>query len=696
MSPVPPAAARAALVGICCASLASGQAGAREWNSAVSLDLARRATDRRAAQLADTGLVDYRAIAHGYVTFFGQLGDGFPDPPQVIRADELAVEVYWRAPNRSKQRVVGRRAELLKPTDIAYHADHLAIVQNNFPAIIRLGDGDEVRDVPHPLSTAGVDAYDFAVADSLTIRVAGRTWDVVAVDFRPRDPNLARAVGTAYIDRESGSVVRLGITFTRAALIDPALEDVSIVLDNGLVDGRFWLPRRQEIEIRRTGRWLDFPARGIIRGEWDLCCVEANLGLPAETFAGPEIAFASPSALSAYPFPGRLSDSIAVRVEQAGAGRDVARVQRHALELVRAAALRPAARPRLAGRAISDFARVNRVEGLALGGGATVPAGYGAAATGVARYGIDDRLIKYRATLSVPVPAPGRRLAVAVSTFDEFRAAGDTPEASGVGNSIASQEFGADVSDDFRVAGVALSLAGGESVRWRITGERVRESPLTVRATPFSGTYRDAFGADARTASRLRLELGARAQPAPLGLRLNWQLTVTGDDAEDRSAAMSRAQRYGRFSGDIEAARVFSAGTLHARAIGAVATAGGVPEQGLAMFGGPVTGPGYGVHSIRGRAGISVRAEWQWRVATVVMPLGRFGRVRTDVTLAPFGTVASVSDEEFGAHRVSRRSAGIAVVSLFDALRIDVARGVDPGGRWMVRADFGRAWWPIL
>ena len=32
---------------------------------------------------------------------------------------------------------------LLLPTDINYHRDHLAIVQNNFPAIIRLGDGTE-------------------------------------------------------------------------------------------------------------------------------------------------------------------------------------------------------------------------------------------------------------------------------------------------------------------------------------------------------------------------------------------------------------------------------------------------------------------------------------------------------------------------------------------------------------------------
>ena len=44
-------------------------------------------------QLADTGLADYTARAHGYVTFLAQLGDGFPLPPAVIKSDELMLEV---------------------------------------------------------------------------------------------------------------------------------------------------------------------------------------------------------------------------------------------------------------------------------------------------------------------------------------------------------------------------------------------------------------------------------------------------------------------------------------------------------------------------------------------------------------------------------------------------------------------------
>src|SRR3954469_20452905 len=151
--------------------LAPRPVGAQEWNDQRTRALVERATARRAQQLADTGLRDYRAVAHGYVTFLAQVGEGLAEPPKVVKADELVNEVYWLAPNLSKQIIVGRRDTTLLPTDIAYHRDHLGIVQNNFPAIIRLGDGDEVRDVPHPLSAQGIAGYDFALADSLRIQV---------------------------------------------------------------------------------------------------------------------------------------------------------------------------------------------------------------------------------------------------------------------------------------------------------------------------------------------------------------------------------------------------------------------------------------------------------------------------------------------------------------------------------------------
>src|SRR5688500_1291379 len=130
----------------------------------------------------------------------------------------------------------------------------------------RLGEGDDVPYAPHPLSADGLVQYDYAIRDSLQIRLGPRVLDVYEVRVKPKDDRQPRAIGAVYIDRETGEVVRMAFSFTRSALKDKDLEDVSVVLENGLIDGRFWLPRRQEIEIRRTGSWLDYQARGMIRG----------------------------------------------------------------------------------------------------------------------------------------------------------------------------------------------------------------------------------------------------------------------------------------------------------------------------------------------------------------------------------------------------------------------------------------------
>jgi len=90
--------------------VAASKLGAQQtWNDPRTRALVERATERRTNQLADTALVDYKATAHGYVTFLAQFGEGFPEPPKIVKADELGLEVYWRAPDLRKQRIMGRR-----------------------------------------------------------------------------------------------------------------------------------------------------------------------------------------------------------------------------------------------------------------------------------------------------------------------------------------------------------------------------------------------------------------------------------------------------------------------------------------------------------------------------------------------------------------------------------------------------------
>ena len=486
--------------------VAASRLGAQQtWNDPRTRALVERATERRANQLADTALVDYKATAHGYVTFLAQFGEGFPEPPKIVKADELGLEVYWRAPDLSKQRIMGRRDTLLLPTDINYHRDHLGIVQNNFRNIIRIGEGDEVRDVPHPLSPAGLEAYDFSIRDSLQIRLGTRVLDVYEVLVRPRNDRQPRAVGAVYIDRESGEVVRMAFSFTRAALMDKDLEDVSVVLENALIEGRFWLPRRQEIEIRRTGSWLDYPARGIIRGRWEICCYEVNTGIPASFFAGPEIVMAPPSerAQKPSPFTGGILDSLPPDV-RAVTDEDVKKVQEEARALVRAQALSRSRSLALSARHISDIARFNRVEGLALGTGFLQRLGAGVALAVSGRYGFSDQQFKGRGALEYRTGAGSSLILAAESQYSDVS---DEPETSLVRNTIAAQEFGSDYTDTYDLRRLSLSASLARP-GWRPTLELAyeRHEPLLVHARPASGEFRadDPGAASARDSRHSR------------------------------------------------------------------------------------------------------------------------------------------------------------------------------------------------
>src|SRR3989442_8633664 len=80
------------------------------------------------------------------------------------------------------------------------------------------------------------------------------------------------------------------------------------------LEGRFWLPFRQEIEIRRRATWLDMPARGIIRGRWEIDGYALNLGLATSWFAGEEITAVPKAERDSFPWTEPLDAAV-----QAGA-----------------------------------------------------------------------------------------------------------------------------------------------------------------------------------------------------------------------------------------------------------------------------------------------------------------------------------------------------------------------------------------
>ena len=674
---------------------------AQEWNDPRTRALVERATERRARQIADTALAGYHAAAHGYLTFLAQVGEGFTEPPKIVKADELALEVYWQAPNLSKQLIAGRRDTLLLPTDINYHRDHLGIIQNNFPNIIRLGDGDEVRDVPHPLSATGLNEYDYAIRDSLQIGLGPRTLEVYEVRVRPKNDRLPRAVGAVYIDRESGEVVRMAFSFTRSALKDKELEDVSVVLENGLIEGRFWLPRRQEIEIRRTGTWLDYPARGIIRGRWEICCYDINKPLPAGIFGGSEISLAPRGMKPTIPFGGQILDSLPSDV-RAVTDADVAKVQDEARALVRAQALARTRNTVLSARSVSDFVRVNRVEGLSVGAGVTRRLGDGFAVTARGRYGFDDRQGKGRLELSYRT-ATGAGLRAAV--YRDYINAGDVNERSMALNSIAAQEFGSDYTDFFHSKGVSASGQLAPVFGWSPSLEAAVELQRgeRVHAKPATGKYQSNIDATDLRQQRVTLSLDRPTTLAPFGFEVH----AHGEASlfRFRFPAMRDYSTFGRLALRANVERPFGRQRFVAQSLFASAGLGNVslPVQQRVFLGGPVSGPGYDFHQYSAKTGFSQRLELRTPAPFFSIPLGRYGKTPASITLAPFVNaiwVGRTFDARNPYDKVHARegwhpSLGLGALALFDLVRVDMARGLRDG-RWTFSIDVTPDLWRIL
>jgi len=673
---------------------APGAAHAQQWNSRAALALARHATAVRQAQLADTALRTYKAEARGYLTFLAQLGSGFPTPPRVVRTDQIASDVYWKAPASARQFIKGRRDTLLLPTDIAYHRDHLGIVQNNFPSIIRIGEGDEVSDVPHPLSRAGLEDYDFAIGDSLRILLGPRTLDVLELRFRPRNPAAPRALGSVYVDRASGTVVRMSLSFTRAALNDPELEDITVVLENGLIDGRFWLPRRQDIEIRRTGTWLKYPARGIIRGRWEISDYEINAPVDfAFAKGGPEIQ-AAPGAVvtragmvttPGFHFQGGILDSLPPDVRTVSAA-DVAKVRAEAAQLVAARAVMRTQQLALAGRSVSEFVHANRAEGTAVGAGASVGAGprivFGAGGS----YGFSDHLLKPHAS----VAATTGLLTTTLRGYRRVAEMGDIPERSGVINSLAAQNFGSDYTDPYYAegAGARLSLPMGSAILFA-DGARERQWSAALRAVPASGRF--APVRPVRPVHETRISAGFDLPAFSVGSAGTGSARVTGSllaDQPDVRAGAAGTWWRGSASASLEHAVGRDEFLLEGFAA-AVSGGATVAPQHLVYLGGPQSAPGYDFHSLVGARGTFLRAEWRAPVPFVPIPLGAWGPAPASLTLAPYVNAAWVDGRGW------RPSVGLGALTIFDLVRLDVARGLR-GGRWVFNLDVSWSFWPVL
>ena len=654
---------------------------AQGWNSDSALALARRAIERRAQTAVDTALRDYKAKAHGFLFFLGQFGEGLTEPPRLVKADQLELEVYWKAPQLSKQRIIGWRDRAELPTDINYHRDHLGIVQNNFGAAIRLGEGDEVRDVPHPLGPGGTDLYDFALGDTTAIVLSQRAVRVVALRVRPKNFSSAAIVGTLFVDIESAELVRMAFNFTPKAYLDPQLEDVSIVLDNALWDGRFWLPYRQEIEIRRRATWLDIPARGIIRGRWEIDGYVFNLGLETSWFRGEEITALPKAQRDSFPWPGPLSAAIQ-DVAEPVRENDLQHVRAEVSRIAGRRALTGLKRQRLGARSLSELVHVNRVEGLAAGAGfvwRTPNDGF--ELRGLSSYGFADRTGKGSIAVT---STDGLELAA----YALVRDIADAPVIAPLLNSIASQEFGDDYGDYYRATGVRFGVRLGIGTRgeWRFAVAREHVASLAVHATPATGRYRPNPGVSDGDYSTATLTLRRRSEG----------FAVRRDVAGETT--LEFGERYTRLSGTAHLLVPIGAGAsrLLTRVQFGLATRNLSPHRAF-VLGGRGTLLGDGFRDWGGRRAALVHIEWRTPVPFIRLSAGP-ARTPGTITLAPYAawgwTAEPVALTPWRAAPGTRVTLGLGAEWL-GLLRWEAGYGLQTH-QLHVAFDVARDFWDIL
>jgi hypothetical protein len=686
-------------------------AAASTWRNPLADSLVRRAIGRRGLQLADSTLLSYTADAHGFLAFLGQLGDGTWIPPKVVQSEELALTIAWWQPGQSAQRLVGRRDTTLLPADVGYYRDRYGVVLDNLPDRIRLGDGQDVRDVPHPLAANALGIYEYAMGRPLTITIPGREILVDEVKFRPRNAALAAAVGSVYLDRASGAVVRLSMTFTRAAILDKRIETLVVTLENGLVREKYWLPRRQEVEVSRGSTWFDIPARGIVRGRWEIAGYTVNERVPDATKMMPRWSSAPREELAAHKFEGRVVDVLPPEI-QVATSEDVVQARVQAEAAVRAAMLARPATASVSGRGISDFGRFTRAEGLALGVGGTHKSSSGLMLTARARYGFSDQQVKGHVAIA-RVPAFGRVPTLQLFAERDYREL-SFAERAGVTNSFAAALFGSDYGNpvDTRAAGVQWRHGPTSRFTWRLAAEEDRA--VRVTATPVSGVFEPTLPAWPLKGGRAELSgTGGWVSQEPTATRGTWQLSasvgayrgtapVTSIPFDTLLAASfappaPRAVRplVGRVQALVQITKPL--GGDRALFLQTVAGAGGgrdTPPQWRVFAGGPWSAPGYNYLSFASDALVSQRVEFRKPVWGPSIPLGKYGKSPARVVLAPYAQLLMTTR---GGARVAGGygSVGMGTLFFYDLLRADVARGLRDR-TWRFTIDIDRGFWGML
>ncbi len=674
------------------------------WDSPRALALVAEARRRRERPRGDSGLVNYQSHADGYVYFY--LDRTASPEKTLVKVDQVAVNVFWAAPNLTKQLIVGLRDESRLPNRMYYHLDHLTVVQNEFSDIIQLGDGDEVRTVIHPAAPGAEQWYQYRVADSLTLTLQGSVAPVRVYELmvRPKNVKMPAFIGSMYVDQRTGAIVRMTFTFTPASYVDKRLDYINVSLENALFENRYWLPHEQRLEIRRQIPELDFPAGAVIRGVFRIGDYKLNQSLPLSIFYGPRIEASPEKERKAYPFKDGLYADL--NDEGLAPPPDMATLRAQAAQLVRQKYLSGLPRLRWHLGPASSALRYDRAEGIYLGGGGIWAPGGTVRLSGMAGYATAARVPELTGEARVAIGNGGE---LRLSAFgNALRDIGLRPAVPGALNTLSSAFLGTDYLDPYYATGGGLegrTALGGWTASLRLGAEQDRGASLADSTPIFrpGDAFRPVRPIDTGTMLSARAAL-ARAEDESGAFGWGGQLALeVGTLAGDRflrptfqASTVLRGADHAttlRLTGETGAVWGWHPGVY---GILPANPARAVPPQRLFLLGGPGTLPGYDVRTFAGdRFGLAsldlTRDVWAPFIK---------GRLTAAAGWTGFGASSLPAGWDVGyptsATGGVKTSVGAGVGLFWDIIRLDLARGLSTGGRWQFVLSVTPTLWDFM
>lgn len=600
------------------------------YDSPATAELVERAIS--ASGQIPPDLSDYTAVVNSamYITLATDSSSGGDLPASV---DELRSIVRWDSRGDLHQTVQGHRTRILMPVPytLATIMERPWVIPHLYgPSIFTPFIG---RPAVNPFGRRGPDLYRYAADDPVRLRVQGELVTLIPVAVRPRVsagdvPDDRLVVGTFYLDADRGSVARARFGFVGGGSDLP--ETVGAVetfmeLENGLWEGRYWLPFQQRREIVFSSRLLGgaVAARVVNRFE----SYDINTGWVGE---GPRIQLAweddeftgweDPVGADAAEFS--MSDFADLRIATATAEPTSAavRVQPHY-------------------ERGSDLFRYNRVEGLYLGLGArAIPANpararwslYGTAGWAFAEATARGELAGRWGASVARAPEPRVDLGAEVAAYRrllDIRSFRPTYDWEWI-YTLPAALWGSDERDYYDAAGVeafATAFAGPWSGR---VGARVEQhDSVSLNTTRFLFGEAEEFPPLARaepgTHAALEGSLGYAFGPGAFGVGSS---AIARVSAEAGLADFDFVRVIGMLSARRELGPLTVAGRVDAGTV-----QGGAPPQRLFRFGGLEGLRGYEPGEFGGSTAVLARS----RVLVGLPPRSSEPLARFDVFLIP-------------------------------------------------------------